>query len=164
MEEQEERFCWFYHWMRNGREAAMAAGYPLDQCAGAAMNLLQKRSVQKKLNVLDKQWGTDQIRSSVIAGLMRIAFGSINDCAKLLFQKEEGDINQLDLFSVSEMKRNKDNSVELRFCSRMEALEKLLELTREQSGENSLQRVYEALAGGNEKTAEDIRRKDNGEV
>lgn len=69
------------------------------------------------------------------SGYYRLAFGSIADAVSLLFtdspSKEE--LNKMDLFSVSEIKRPKDGSMEIKFFDRLKALEHLESETEEET-------------------------------
>ena len=68
--------------------------------------------------------------SEVRAGLVRLAFGSVNDPVALVFSDQPTPyaIAHSDLFNVSEIKRVKGGGVEVKFFDRQKALEKLLEL------------------------------------
>lgn len=145
---QEELFCQLYHWMRNGKEAAQGAGFPPEQAQAEAMRLLGLKGVQRRLRRLDKAREESGLENAVIAGLSRIAFGSIGDCVRLLQEGDEAPVEQLDLFSVSEIRRGKDGGMELRLYSRMEALQKLMELAKSQGGQGALEQVYAALTQG----------------
>lgn len=61
------------------------------------------------------------------AGYQRLAFGSICDAISLLYKSDPSkeDLEGMDLFLVSEIKRPKDGSMEIKFFDRLKALEKL---------------------------------------
>lgn len=65
-------------------------------------------------------------------GFRRLAFGSVGDAVRLLFAEKVDPrvLKKMDLFSVSEIRRNKDGSLEIRFFDRMEALRMLSELEK----------------------------------
>ena len=69
-------------------------------------------------------------------GFRRLAFGSIGDAARLLFMEDVTPrmLKKMDLFSVSEIRRNKDGSMDVKFFDRMEALRMLHELERDENG------------------------------
>lgn len=68
-------------------------------------------------------------------GYYKLAFGSIADAVSLLYAdnptKEE--LSKMDLFSVSEIKRPKDGSMEIKFFDRLKAIEHLEKETEEES-------------------------------
>lgn len=69
--------------------------------------------------------------NSAATGLARIAFGKINDAVRLLTGAQELDditVSRLDLFAVSEIRRNKDGGLDVKFYDRLKALELLLDL------------------------------------
>lgn len=84
---------------------------------------------------------------AVEEGYRRLAFGPVGDAVKLMMA-EEGqwlDYDQLDLQNVAELRRGK-GTVEVKFFSRLEALDRLAQLAREESGgEDSF---YAALSAG----------------
>jgi hypothetical protein len=90
--------------------------------------LLDKDSVKEEIERL-----TVSAKGNVAAvdGLKRLAFGSIADAVRLILSEEPLDIESLDLYSVSEIKRT-DKGTEIKFYDRIKALEALLS-----AGENS---------------------------
>ena len=74
------------------------------------------------------------IEEEVRAGLRRLAFGEIQDAILLLFADENEILEklpELDLFSVSEIKRPKGGGMEIKFFDRIRALEKLRDTKNE---------------------------------
>lgn len=95
-------------------------------------------------------------------GFRRLAFGDIQDAVKLLFETEENILSSLpslDLFNISEIKRQKGGGMEIKFFDRIKALEKLREITGADERQTALS-FYDALeksAGRiSEKEKEDI--------
>ena len=79
-------------------------------------------------------------------GFRRLAFGSIGDAVRLLYA-EPGELcpkelEKLDLFPVSEMKRGKDGQLELKFYDRLKALQCL---SQEEGTEEETPPLYDAL-------------------
>ena len=60
-------------------------------------------------------------------GYQRLAFGSIADALRLLFAESptEQELRDMDMFTVSDIRRNKDGMLEIKFFDRLRALEKL---------------------------------------
>lgn len=72
------------------------------------------------------------IAALAVDGLRRLAFGTANDAVRLVMAEEQPspeELARLDLFCVSEIKRQK-GAVEVRFFDRLKALEALLEWSR----------------------------------
>lgn len=95
-------------------------------------------------------------------GFRRLAFDDIQDAVKLLFETEENILSSLpslDLFNISEIKRQKGGGMEIKFFDRIKALEKLREITGADERQTALS-FYDALeksAGRiSEKEKEDI--------
>lgn len=67
-------------------------------------------------------------QKDVTEGFRRLAFGDIQDAVALLFESEENILSslpKLDLFNISEIKRQKGGGMEIKFFDRLKALEKL---------------------------------------
>ncbi|MDR2817754.1 MAG: hypothetical protein LBB04_03460 [Oscillospiraceae bacterium] len=72
-----------------------------------------------------------KIRTQVIKMLKKCVFGTAKSVIKLLFNSEEEirkQIKKLDLLNVAEIKKGKNNSIEIKFVDRLKALDKLCEL------------------------------------
>ena len=82
-------------------------------------------------------------------GLRRLAFGSVADALKLMLCEETmtaEEIEKLDLFNVSDIKRPKGGGLEIKFFDRLKALERLEKMG---SGEENTQSSFvQALAEG----------------
>ena len=63
-------------------------------------------------------------RRDVLRRLGELAFGSVNDCVKLVMEKNP-EIEGLDLSLLSEMKRYGNGAVEIRLVDRLKVLEQL---------------------------------------
>lgn len=77
---------------------------------------------------------------------------------RLLYETDESILAllpQLDLFNISEIKRQKSGAVEIKFFDRIKALEKLGEITDDGAGRTALS-FYDAL----EKSAKSINEKE----
>lgn len=81
-------------------------------------------------------------------GYRRLAFGSISDAVKLMFAPEENqpEIDSLDLFSVSELRRGK-GTLEISFFDRLDALDRLAREEAENSAKDGLG-FYQAIQEG----------------
>ncbi|WP_407383832.1 terminase small subunit [Ruminococcus sp.] len=80
--------------------------------------------------------------STAACGLYRLAYGGVSDALTLVFRDRlsEDDLGTLDLRSISEIKRT-DKGVEIRFCDRIKAAERLAALfstDAEQGGSTGL--------------------------
>ena len=78
-----------------------------------------------------------------------MAFGCSGDGIKLLFKDEvtEEEIDSMDLFNISEIKRKKGGDIEIKFFDRIKALERLGDLDSSlRKGEGSS--LYSAIEMG----------------
>lgn len=86
---------------------------------------------------------------NISEGYYRLAFGCVSDAVKLLFTDEitPSQIEQMDLFGISEIKRKKGGDIEIKFFDRLKALDRLSEmkLTEKSSDISSL---YSAIEKG----------------
>lgn len=144
LSQKEQLFCKIYSKTRNAKESAARSGYTLF-LEKTGEKLLAKKSIRAEIKRLDK----DKIASNleVCAGLRRLAFGSVNDALKLLYNFEdlsEEELNSLDLFNVCDIKKPKSGGIEIKFYDRQKALEKLFSVSCEQKNEEIMP-FYEAL-------------------
>ncbi len=118
-------FCTYYSLGRNGREAAVKSGYMFPE--KSAVKLLRRKDIAEEIAKLDKQ--REATHKDISIGYQRLAFGCISDAVRLLFSDEVSpeEIEKMDLFNVSEIKRKKGGDIEIKFFDRLKALEKLAE-------------------------------------
>lgn len=121
---KEKDFCRKYISTGDAAAAALEAGYKEKPCA-VGPELLSREDITQEISrlcALKRQTAAEMSR----VGYQRLAFGSIADAVSLLYMDKPSaqQIEKMDLFSVSEIKR-KDDSVEIKFFDRLKALEKL---------------------------------------
>lgn len=141
---KEKEFCSFYAKLRNSREAAALAGYKvMPRIAGA--RLLSKEAISKEIQRLCRRSDT---LNEAQAGFRRLAFGSVSDAIRLI-DGERNNLEEMDLFSVSDIKIVKGGGMEIKFYDRQKALESLAALEKHTDSESAVP-FYKAL----EKSAE----------
>lgn len=156
LNQKEQLFCQYYACTRNGREAAVQAGYHMFP-QRTALKLMDKESIQTEIQRYTTQ---RTYKNEVATGLHRLAFGSIADAIKLLYGEVMPDVEALDLFNISEIKRPKAGGVEIKFFDRLKALERLASLTQEEESESAVP-FYKALERSGKKIASVLEDKQN---
>ncbi len=145
---KEKLFCVYYIESRNGREAAARAGYLI--CPErAAAKLLLRDEIKKEIAKVSKANTADL--DEVCAGYRRLAFGTVADALKLLFAEEalsDEELEKMDLFNVSEIKRPKGGGLEIKFFDRLKPLEKLQALSEYENESEGASGFYQALDRG----------------
>lgn len=148
LEEREEQFCLFYRETGNGKEAALAAGYPARTAGKKALALLSDKRIQRRLGQL-RRAGKSYREDEIAAGLRRLAFGPVNDAVRLAVLGRElssDELERLDLYCLSELKVG-EKGIEMKFFDRQKAFALLRELEAGRAaGERSS--FYEALEQG----------------
>lgn len=149
---QERRFCIWYAALCNIKEAAIRAGYPAEQAVERGIAILQQADCQEWIHTIQETLQVCSLSDKVIAGLERLAFGSCNDAVSLAFtanavQPEE--LEKLDLFSVTEIKRDKNGGVEVKLCDRQKAMERMLTYANSTENQSQASRLLSALTGEN---------------
>ena len=142
---KEKLFCTYYSLGRCGREAAVKSGYIFPEKSAA--KLLKRRDIAEEIAHLDKQ--REATQKDITIGYQRLAFGCISDAVYLLFSDEvsRDEIEKMDLFNVSEIKRKKGGDIEIKFFDRLKALEKLADLGSVQR-DNEESSLYSAIEKG----------------
>ena len=146
MNDKEALFCRYYLLSGNPREAAARAGYRL-MPERWGMKLLERTSVKERLQQLSRQ---EQLPQTGAYGLERIAFGSVADAVGLLLKDTPPtaeELEGLDLFMISEIKKPKGGGMEIKFYDRLKAMELLCELKNTQNRDNAVP-FYQALHEG----------------
>ena len=130
---------------RSGTEAALRLGADPAEAKLIEAKMLSNLRVKDYIRELDKD--DAQTLCYVKTGLSRLAFGSINDAAALMFSEDPDPamIASADLFNVSEIKRVKGGGIELKFFDRQKAMEKLVELDPELKDVSAAQEFINAL-------------------
>lgn len=145
LDKRKELFCCYYVILGNPEEAAVKAGFPKTTAALSAAECLKNQDCRKTISELKTIFAD---HASVRAGLKRLAFGSCKDAVSLVFTEElppQSVIDKLDLFNVSEIKRDKNGGVEIKLFDRIKALEKLNELEMSLDSQNTAAGLLAAL-------------------
>ncbi len=145
LKEKEKLFCSYYSETRNARNAASKAGYGI-LTHRSAVKLLAREEIRKEIERIDRTRlvSTDE----VIAGYRQLAFGSVADVLKLIYADDSPNLYELEgleLFNISEIKKPKVGGIEIKFFDRMKALEHLEALSNGEKDEDSALPFYIAL-------------------
>lgn len=151
LNKKEKMFCRKYLETGDVVKAAELSGIKKDPYL-----LLNKEEITEEIKSLGD---TLNKNSEYIAksALIRLAVGNVSDAASLLFKEDAGksELEKLDLFMVSEIKR-KGDTTEIKFFDRFKAINSLLDgFDNEQSNVP----FYEALKAG----AEALKESNNGD-
>lgn len=124
---KEKEFCRLYLSLADPAAAAERAGFTGDS-SRAGNVLLSRDDIAEEIDRLCTLKKKSMSKMASV-GYQRLAFGSIADAVSLLYMESPTPdmLRKMDLFSVSEIKRPKDGSMEIKFFDRMKALEKLSE-------------------------------------
>ncbi len=134
---KESEFCCAYVNTGNAREAAVAAGYT-ENSELTGQRLLCNTQILLEINSILSQRRT-LLELKALSGYERLAFGNITDGIRLLYMQDidTKQLESMDLFNISEIKKPKDGSLEIKFFDRIKALEKLC-LSHEDKKETSV--------------------------
>lgn len=146
LNEKEKLFCVYYAASGDARGSAARAGYGISPSKTAA-KLLARADIRAEIERLEKE--RNALNAQAEKGLYRLAFGSVADALRLMLCEDTltaQEIEQLDLFNVSEIKRPKGGGMEIKFFDRLKALEKLAQLTG--GSENAESSFFKALSEG----------------
>ena len=106
---------------------------------------MKRENAENALRRRIREGRTD--RQDVIRRLSELAFGSANDCVRLVLE-EQPDLKGLDLSLVSEIRRSDKGGVEVKLLDRLRVLEQLTRLTGE--GGTDVDAFLQALQAGEE--------------
>lgn len=113
----------------------------------AAAKLLRRSDITEEIARTDKQ--REATEKDIAIGYQRLAFGCISDAVCLLFSDEVSreEIEKMDLFNISEIKRKKGGDIEIKFFDRLKALEKLTDMSNICRG-NEENSIFSAIEKG----------------
>lgn len=161
--EKEKLFCYYYANLHNPKEAAIHAGFPSSTAEKSSAKLLLKKNIQEDIERNEQKLTQILYKQKLLAGVLRLAFGRCNDAVKLAISHEsltDEEIDKLDLFLVSEFKKQKDGAFEVKLFDRLKALDKLDEISQYESSTDSAAAFYQAI----QESAQAIHQQDlNGE-
>ena len=146
LSKKELAFCHHYIKTGNAKEAAWLAGYK-NNPEQKGTELLSKSKISQKIEKIYFAKKKNLIYKAT-TGYERLAFGNISDPIKLLFPEnlKHEDLEKMDLFNISEIKKSKEGAMEIKFFDRLRALEKLEQVDMEQKGDKDP--FYYALEQG----------------
>lgn len=144
---KEKTFCNCFVSCGSADEAAYNAGF-VRNSKRSGEELLCREDIADEIKRLGK-CRTSSLSEIATVGYRRLAFGKISDAVSLLYMENPSreQLEHMDLFLVSEIKRPKDGSMEIKFFDRLKALEKL---TDDSEKEDRAIPFYDAIAKGAE--------------
>lgn len=140
-------FCAYVRAGLTPREAAAKSGYAFSE--KASISLMARTQIRREIKNSRPLYEDGDCTT---AGYKRLAYGCNSDAFWLLFCGEptKKEIEKMDFFGVSEIKRPKGGGLEIKFFDRFKALERL-EKQNEKENANAVS-FYDAI----EKSAEAI--------
>lgn len=144
MTKTEKDFCKFYATTRNAREAAIMSGISVF-AERKGQKMLLRDDIRCEIERIESEM--DKSKNEALAGYRRLAFGSIADAVRLIIAESTGeilDVEKLDLFSVSDIKKVKGGGMEIKFFDRQKALESI-EAIENTNEDDSAIPFYKAL-------------------
>lgn len=142
---KEKLFCYYYLRLGNIKESAIQAGYPKLFAFSEGARILTSKAGQQYMSRLsdDNRCDGGELYKK---GLIRLAFGSVNDAISLIFNDgDDINVDNLDLYNVSEIKRQKGGTVEIKFFDRQKALDALGEQAQNSANRSAADSFFEAL-------------------
>lgn len=143
MKPREKEFCRLMTVVADPIKAAREAGYKHPEKAWAELS-------EREEIVSEIRRRCENIRSvyenTAICGLYKLACGGVSDALTLLYRDDisEDDLRSLDLRNVSEIKRT-DKGIEVKFCDRIKAVDKLQELLGNGAGQGNGSGLLDAI-------------------
>ena len=125
MTAKEKLFCAHYLTLHCATQSALKAGYSESEAKKAHL-LLRREDIKNHLRELEEDPPPLSLKKSAVRGLERLAFSSSADVLSVVNGTQE--INDSDLFCVSEIKKSDKGAVEVMFYDRIKALQVLYEI------------------------------------
>ena len=126
MKQREKEFCRLMTVYADPIRAAREAGYKHPENAWSELSAREEivGEIRRRCENIRSIY-----ESTAVCGLYRLAYGGVSDALTFINREiiREEDLRALDLRNVSEIKRT-DKGVEIKFCDRMKAVDKLQEI------------------------------------
>lgn len=131
---------------RNVFDACKRAGVELS----AAFKKLRNKRFKNEMTELDGM--LSPLKNEALEGYRKIAFGNANEAVKLIFNDEmkKSELENIELFNISEIKRPKGGGLEIKFFDKLKALEKISQLTSESDEKSGAELLLEKLTEAEE--------------
>ena len=145
---KEKLFCEFYISYQNLTEAAIKAGYKKSSAQKKARKLIGKPEIQNEIKKLKKEIDNNQLTHWAIIILKRIMFCSPNDTICLALKQNDltnQQIEKLNLFQISELKKLKDGTLEIKFIDKIKAIACLMEIANGLKNSDTANNLLSAL-------------------
>lgn len=128
---RERLFCRCYADSGDALRAAKEAGFLKDSRRVSGKLLSDDAVLEEISRLLSLRQRT--LENLAAIGYQKLAFGSVSDALRLLYAKQPNaeELEQMDLFMISDIRRNRDGMLEIKFFDRLKALEKLDAAARE---------------------------------
>lgn len=156
---KEKLFCQFYTAYQFPKEAAIKAGYAENIAEKKANKLLNKNEIQQEIKNLKNNVDNQQLMHWATTVLKRIIFNNPNDAILLALKNEQlndKQIEHMSLFTISEFKKFKDGSLEIKFIDKLKAIDNLVTIANNLQTSNNANNFLDALATSASKTNEKI--------
>lgn len=140
---REKDFCSCFLKTGNAQKAAELAGFGGDTRA-VGDKLLKQENILNEIEHISV--GQERLLNGLAtAGYIRLAFGSVADAVSLIYMDKPSreELENMDLFLVSEIKHPKEGAIEIKFFDRLKALEKLSE---SRGGEDGASSIFDAIS------------------
>ncbi len=137
-------FCHYYCTYQNEKEAAKKANI-LEK---KAFKLLNKPEIQQEIKKIKTQIDNNQLMHLATTALKRLIFCNPNDTLILAIKNDqlsELEIENLNLFQISELKKQKDGSLEIKFFDKLKAINCLIEIANQLNNLNQTNNFLNAL-------------------
>ncbi len=153
LSKREKLFCMYYVNSADVSYSAEKAGYSKNFLEKGEQ-LLSKDGVQEEISQLCEHY--EKVATNMARlGYTKLAFGSISDAVSLMYAQNptKQQLNSMDLYMISEIKKPKDGAMEIKFFDRLKALEKLC--LKQGDDHNATNGLIDALKIGAEKLSDE---------
>ena len=164
MTQKEKLFCQYYTAYPIQKEAAIKAGYAENIAEKKASKLLNKSEIQQEIKKRKSEIDNQQLVHWATTALKRIIFNTPNDAILLALKNEqlsETQIENLSLFQISEFKKFKDGSLEIKFVDKLKAISSIIEIAANVKTSNEANSFLSALTNSTNNENDENNNTDN---
>lgn len=142
----------FFVFLNDVKESAIRCGYKKQQAEITGIKLLSRKEIRNEIEEIRKQLVLSDPQELAKLGLWKIAFGDVRNTVESVINSRKDDrelnLENADLFCVSEIKLGKNDVTEIKLFDKIKALEALAALTKNNEDKDVDKSFFEALENG----------------
>lgn len=150
-------FCFYYAFDKDWKGAALRCGVKRHLADRAGAVWLRRKEIRERIREIEQEFLQEDVREFVVRILRKMAENDPGEWMELLLEEDQDLASlrqQLNFWNVTEIKKGKNDVLEVKFVDRIAVLQKLIEIAEERD-RDGLQELCKNLFGDGEEAKKD---------